>query len=126
MTTKVTISTAASDQAEDQPREREAEADEARHIRTRGAGQLRLVDAAQRHRQRKNADRHIDEEDPAPAQTAGDSAAEHRTDGDRDTRDSTEYCEWHAALTRWECLRQQRERRREHDRAAHSLERSRQ
>ncbi len=58
----------------------------------------RLVDPQQRDRQGDDADRHVDEEDPAPVQPARDRPAEHRADRDGDPGDRAEHAERDAAL----------------------------
>ena len=69
----------------------------------------------------EDADRHVDEEDPLPADARGDDAAEQRADRDGGAGHGAVDAERGAALLAVERLRDQRERGREHHRPADAL-----
>jgi hypothetical protein len=75
-------------------------------------------------RKHNGADRQVDEEDPAPAEPIGERPAEHRPDRDRSTDRRSPEGDRRAAGRSREVLGDQRERRREHRRAADALERA--
>ena len=72
-------------------------------------------------RDRRRADREVDEEDPAPGEPRGEHTAGERADRDRCADRRAPDPERRAALLAVELLRDQRERGREHHRAADSL-----
>ena len=69
----------------------------------------------------RHADRHVDEEDPFPADARGDDAADHRADRDGGADDAAEHPEGGAAVLAVEGLGDQRQRGREHHRPADAL-----
>ena len=82
----------------------------------------RLLDGAARDRQADEAEREVDEEDPAPVEAAGERAADERADGEGGADRGAVGGERLAALLRLrERLREQGERDGEHDRRADAL-----
>ncbi len=92
------------------------------HVELAGVGVLRLLDGAARDREADEAQRQVDEEDPAPVETAGERAADERADGERGADRGAVGGERLGALLRaLERLREQGERDGEHDRRADAL-----
>ena len=67
-------------------RQAEAREHEAGDVERAGRRLLVLAQEAQPERHRGDAERHVDEEDPAPAERLGEQAAEHRAERRRDER----------------------------------------
>ena len=112
----------AADQPVNERGEPERERHEARPVGPARDRRLRLGDLSQSDDQREHADRHIHEEDPPPGQPTGQGPAEHRSDRHGDAGDRAEHSERDSALARREGVGEQRQRGREHDRAADALE----
>ena len=88
-------------------------------------GAWRLLDLRERHRDRADPDREVDEEDRLPADAVGEHAADQRADRDRGAGDRAPHAERGAAVAALEGGGQQRQRGREHERAADALQRAR-
>ena len=87
----------------------------------RGVRRLRFLDPPGGQCDGEDADRHVDQEDAAPAPVGGDHAAEDRTERRRHAGDRPPDPERHAAIAAAEALPEQRQRRGEHDRPADAL-----
>ena len=111
------------DQAVDERAERQREASRSRTSPgDRRRGSLDSATLRQRDGQGHQADRDVDEEDPAPGQAAGEDAAEDRADRDRDAGGRTEDAERRTAVLAVERAGEQRQGGGEHRRAADALE----
>ena len=82
---------------------------------------LRLGDLGERDEHGDGADGHVDEEDPAPADAAGDGAPDERADGDGAADHGAVDTEGRAAVAPGEGGGDQRQRGGEHDGAADAL-----
>ena len=109
------------DQREDQAEEAADQRHEAERVEPAVLGVARLAHLLRRERDGGGADREVDEEDPAPREPRGEHAAGERADRDRGADRRAPDPERGAALLAVELLRDQRERGREHHRAADSL-----
>ena len=81
----------------------------------------RLGDHDARDNHRQHTHRDVDEEDPVPAQLLSQDATEQRADGKRHTSRSSPDADRRPALAGWKGCRDDRERRRDHDRRPHAL-----
>ena len=93
------------DEREHEQEQRPGERDQADPVDARGVRVARLADLGERQEHGGDADRHVDEEDPFPADARGDDAAEHRADGDGGADHGAEDAERGAALLAVERLR---------------------
>ncbi|MBN9624249.1 MAG: hypothetical protein J0H06_15095 [Actinobacteria bacterium] len=113
----------AAHQRQHQQQQRGGEADDAAPV---DAGDVRVTGLAQLpvgDRDRRDPDRHVDEEDRLPAEAVGEQAADQRPDRDRHADRGTVDAHRHAPFgAAGELLGDQREADREHDRAADSLQ----
>ena len=115
----------ASQQPEYQQEQRAAECREAAPIDASRVRVAALTQLEVGHGDRRNAHRHVDEEDPLPAERVDERAADERPDGHRDADRGAVDAHRHAALAAGgELLCHERERDREHDRAADALDRA--
>jgi hypothetical protein len=112
----------AANQREHEQEQRARERDQTRPVHARGVRITRLADPQVRDRDRRNADRHVQEEDPLPPERVNDQSAHERTEGDRQSDSRAVDAHRHAALAAGgELLRDQGERHREHHRTADAL-----
>ncbi len=86
------------------------------------SGSLDSCSCARREHDRADADRDVHEEDPAPREPRGEHPAGERPDRDRRADRRAPDAERGAALAAVELLREERERGREHHRAADALD----
>ena len=91
-------------------------------VEASGAGIARLAKLRQRQGDRQQADRHVDEEDPLPAEGVDEHAPDERAHGHPDADARSPDPERGLALAGRELLRDQGEHRSEHRRAADSLQ----
>ena len=99
-----------------------AEARQPKPVHARGVRIARLAQLRERGRDHGDADRHIDEEDPAPAEAVGDRTSHQRAHGDGHAdRGAVDAHRRSALPTGWELLRNQREGDREHRGGADAL-----
>ena len=97
---------------------------DAREVEPAG-GAVALDQAAARDRQQREADGHVDPEDPLPRDALDDRAAGERAHRDGEAADARPDAEREAALLGRERLAEQRQRERGDDRAAEALDRPR-
>ena len=109
---------------EDEPEERAREADQPAAVEPRRLRVGDVRDQRQRQRHRRRPDRHVDEEDPLPAEDLGDKAAGQRPDRNRAADRRAPGRDRGAALRSRELLADQGKRRREHRRPADPLDRA--
>ena len=113
---------AAAQQREDERKETSGEEHEAEQVEAAMLLVARLVQVGERAEDAEGSDRQVDEEDPAPAGVLGQEAADERADRDGEPDRRAPDPERGAALAAVELLREDRERDREHRRAADALE----
>ena len=112
----------AAQQREHEQEQAGGQRDLAGHVELAGVRVARLLDRLARDRDADQAERQVDEEDPAPVEAAGERAADERADGEGGADRSAVGGERLAALLRVrERLREQGERDGEHDRGADAL-----
>ncbi len=110
------------DEPVDQARQRHREEREAGPVGPAGPRRARLGHLGQRDDDGREADRRVHEEDPAPGEAGGQQPAEQRPDGHCQAGHRSPHAERDAAVLAAEGVRQQRQRYREHDRPADSLQ----
>jgi hypothetical protein len=114
----------AADEPEDQREQAAGKRDEPRPVDARAARRLRLLDLAQRERDRDDPDRQVDEEDRLPADAVGQHTADERPDRHRGACDRAPDAECGSAVAALVGGGEQGQRGREHERAADPLQRA--
>ncbi len=114
----------AAHEAPDEPEEARRGEREAGQVEGR-TGAVGLLHTEARERQQDEADRDVQPEDPLPRDPLDDRTADHRAERDRQAADTAPGPEREPAPLRWDRGRQDRERQRQHDRAAEALQRPR-
>jgi hypothetical protein len=113
---------AGADQAVGDGRRGHREREGAGHVEPAGPRRLRLGHAAHREHDRGQADRQVDQEDPAPAEVLGEHAADERAGGRRGAVDRAPDAERHAPVAALIGHVEQGHRGGEHGRTAGALQ----
>ena len=110
------------DQPIDQARQRRGEQHEAEPVGPAGLWRTRFGHPQRRDDDGRDAERHVHEEDPAPGEAGGQQAARQGADRDGQAGHSAPDAERDATFLATECVGQQGQRHREHDRPADALQ----
>ena len=110
----------AADDAEHDAEQADAGQDQARQVEA-GRRAAALGEPEPGDRQQRDADRHVQPEDPLPGRALHDGPADQRADGDGQAADGAPGAQGQAAALRGHRRRQQREGQRDHDGGADAL-----